>query len=197
MGKNWGKDWDSGKMPYICDKCPDMENSKLAKSYSHSEVHAPAFEEPISAQYQRGGVAQAIALLGLSQPDSLLDAPNDFDVVDMIRKGLTKKSLDQLMSHFDVNATEMAKMLHTSDRTMRRFSENSTLNPEQSERLIELAKIFAHGLEVFGSAPRLRKWFSTEVRSLGGRRPIDLLDTSIGISMVNDTLGRIEHGIVS
>ncbi len=175
-----------------------MKASKnTSKAYSSSEVQAASFEEPVSPYYQRGGVAQAIALLGLSQPDSLLDAPNDFDVVDMIRKGLTKKSLDHLMDHFDVTATEMAKMLHTSDRTMRRFTEHSVLNPEHSERLIELAKVFAHGLEVFGSAPRLRKWFTTEVRSLGGRRPLDLLDTSLGISIVNDTLGRIEHGIVA
>lgn len=172
-------------------------SKKIVQNYQATDPPVSVMEEPVSPNYQRGGVAQAIALLGLSQPDSLLDAPNDLDVVEMIRKGLSKKSLDHLMNHFDVTATEMAKMLHTSDRTMRRFTDASVLNPDHSERLIELAKVFAHGLEVFGSAPRLRKWFGSEVRSLGGRRPLDLLDTSLGISMVNDTLGRIEHGVIS
>jgi putative toxin-antitoxin system antitoxin component (TIGR02293 family) len=96
----------------------------------------------------------------------------------------------------NISSLEMSKMLHTSDRTMRRYTSESVLNPEQSERLIELARLFAHGVDVFGSSDRFRRWINGPVFSLGGQQPIDLLDTSIGISLVNDTLGRIEYGIV-
>nr|WP_315215725.1 MbcA/ParS/Xre antitoxin family protein [uncultured Duganella sp.] len=34
-------------------------------------------------------------------------------------------------------------------------------------------------------------------RSLGGKAPLSLLDTEAGYELVLDTLGRIEHGIVS
>ena len=154
-------------------------------------------EESVSPFYERGGLAHAIALLGLSTPDSALDAPSDFDLVALIRAGLTKKALDRMVQAYDITAIDMARILHVSDRTMRRYETESVLDAEQSERLIELAKLFAHGLSVFGSHTRFRRWLNSEVYSLGSQKPIDLLDTSIGIGLVNDILGRIEYGIVA
>ncbi|MCU0403800.1 MAG: DUF2384 domain-containing protein [Chitinophagaceae bacterium] len=154
-------------------------------------------EDTVSPDYERGGLGHAIALLGLSEPDSMLDVPTDFDLVSLIRKGLRKKALDAMMAHLDITATDMARILHTSDRTMRRYTDNTVLNPEQSERLLELARLFAHGLNVFGSRSRLRRWMNGPVQSLGGQKPIDLLDTSVGVNLVDDILGRIEYGIVA
>lgn len=175
-----------------------MKNLSLKKPRPYVQTEKPLsrVEETVSPLYQRGGLGHALAILGLQQPDSLLDTPTDFDLVDVIRKGLSKKAMDVLMAHMDISAIEMSRMLHTSDRTMRRYTDDSVLNPEQSERLIELARLFAHGIDVFGSADRFRRWINGPVYSLGGQQPINLMDTSLGISLVNDTLGRIEHGIV-
>jgi putative toxin-antitoxin system antitoxin component (TIGR02293 family) len=175
-----------------------MKNLSLKKPRPYVQTEEPLsrVEETVSPLYQRGGLGHALAILGLQQPDSLLDTPTDFDLVDVIRKGLSKKAMDVLMAHMDISAIEMSRMLHTSDRTMRRYTDDSVLNPEQSERLIELARLFAHGIDVFGSADRFRRWINGPVYSLGGQQPINLMDTSLGISLVNDTLGRIEHGIV-
>lgn len=169
---------------------------KKPKTYTQNEEVTGKVEETVSPLYKRGGLGHALALLGIQQADSLLDAPTDFDMVEVIRKGLSKKAMDEMMAHMNITSLEMSRMLHTSDRTMRRYTSESVLNPEQSERLIELARLFAHGVDVFGSAERFRRWMSGPVFSLGGQQPIDLMDTSIGISLVNDTLGRIEYGIV-
>lgn len=166
-------------------------------SYQITERKENIVEETVSPHYERGGLAHAIALLGLTFPDSSLDAPTDFDIVTLIRSGLTKKALDRMLHAYDITTLDMARILHISDRTMRRYETESVLDPEQSERLIELAKLFAHGISVFGSNERFRKWLHCEVYSLGGERPIDLLDTSIGIGLVDDVLGRIEFGIVA
>jgi putative toxin-antitoxin system antitoxin component (TIGR02293 family) len=160
-----------------------------------SDLHL--VEETVSPFYQRGGLAHAIALLGLSEPDSLLDAPSEMGLVTMIRNGLNKKVLDTMMAHLDISAVDMGRILHTSDRTMRRYTDDTVLNPDQSEKLLELARLFAHGIDVFGSSTRLRRWMNGPVSSLGGKRPIDLLDTTVGITLVNDTIGKIEYGIAS
>lgn len=163
----------------------------------HSDEKFSVVEETVSPLYERGGLAHAIALLGLSVPDSTLDAPSDFDLVALIRAGLTKKALDRMVHAYGLTAIDMARILHVSDRTMRRYETESVLDPEQSERLIELAKLFAHGISVFGSNTRFRRWLTSEVYSLGSQKPIDLLDTSIGIGLVDDVLGKIEYGIVA
>ncbi len=172
------------------------EAKKSGKEYPLHEGEFYKAEEAVSPYYQRGGVAHAIALLGITSPDSTLDAPTDFDLVKLIRNGLTKKALDRIITAYNITALDMANILHVSDRTMRRYETESVLEPEQSERLIELAKLFAHGISVFGSSERFRRWLNSEIFSLGGQKPIGLLDTSIGISLVDDTLGRIEYGIV-
>jgi putative toxin-antitoxin system antitoxin component (TIGR02293 family) len=171
--------------------------SRFERAHTSGEGDFSLVEETVSPLYMRGGLGHAIGLLGISEPDSLLDAHTDFDLVSMIRKGFSKKSLDAMMVHMDITATDMARIIHTSDRTMRRYTKDTVLNPEQSERLLELARLFAHGLDVFGSRERLRRWMNGPVQSLGGQKPIDLLDTSVGIGLVNDVIGRIEHGIIS
>lgn len=167
------------------------------RAYTTGESGISLVEETVSPLYARGGLGHAIGLLGISEPDSLLDAHTDFDLVSLIRKGFNKGALDAMMAHMDITATDMARIMHTSDRTMRRYTKDTVLNPEQSERLLELARLFAHGLDAFGSRDRLRRWMNGPVQSLGGQKPIDLLDTSVGIGLVNDVIGRIEYGIVS
>jgi putative toxin-antitoxin system antitoxin component (TIGR02293 family) len=173
------------------------EYKQTSRMLTTSDENSMLVEDTVSPDYERGGLGHAIALLGLSEPDSLLDVPTDFDLVSIIRKGLSKKALDSMMLQMDITATDMARILHTSDRTMRRYTDETVLNPEQSERLLELARLFAHGLNVFGSRSRLRRWMNGPVQSLGCQKPIDLLDTSVGVSLVDDILGRIEYGIVA
>ena len=189
--------------PEICHKfvanvrIMKKDKELKVKPYPITEPVNYTVEETVSPDYKRGGLAHAIALLGLAQPDSMLDAPSDFDLVHLIRQGLSKMAMDRIMLHYDITALDMARILHTSDRTMRRYTDESLLNPEQSERLIELAKLYAHGIDVFGSSARFRRWLNSTILSLGNQRPLDLLDTSVGISLVDDTLGRIEHGIAA
>jgi putative toxin-antitoxin system antitoxin component (TIGR02293 family) len=61
--------------------------------------------------------------------------------------------------------------------------------------VIELAKIYSRGEEVFGTLDAFREWMQSSVRALGDKRPREFLDTSIGIEMLMEELGRIEHGI--
>ncbi|WP_220476902.1 antitoxin Xre/MbcA/ParS toxin-binding domain-containing protein [Massilia cavernae] len=42
-----------------------------------------------------------------------------------------------------------------------------------------------------------KTWLRQNNRSLGGEVPLSLLDTEVGYELVLDTLGRIEHGVVS
>jgi putative toxin-antitoxin system antitoxin component (TIGR02293 family) len=41
------------------------------------------------------------------------------------------------------------------------------------------------------------QWLKSPLKVLGGVSPIDLFDTSFGVQMVLDELGRIEQGVYS
>jgi putative toxin-antitoxin system antitoxin component (TIGR02293 family) len=60
-----------------------------------------------------------------------------------------------------------------------------------------LTNLLQHGLDVFDAdADTLADWLRSPIRELNSQSPLQLLDTSTGFGLVDDVLGRIEHGIV-
>lgn len=123
--------------------------------------------------------------------------PHDSDLISLIRKGLAKKNLDKLMDSTGLDLSAMAGILHVSTRTLHRYTDESILSPDISERLLEIARLYARGQEVFGDLDSFKSWVREPVPALGFKKPLDYLDTSIGIRLLQDELGRIEHGVFS
>lgn len=63
------------------------------------------------------------------------------------------------------------------------------------EEIVET--IAARASEVLGGQEKATHWLNRPNRALGGRRPLDLLDTDLGIQQVEQVLGRIEYGVYS
>lgn len=138
-------------------------------------------------------LSSVLAFIGMINPRG--KSTSESDLIPIIRKGLGKKHLDALMETTGLHLAAMARILHVSERTMHRYANDTLLNPEISERLIEIAKIYARGQEVFGDLESFKSWMDQSVPALGSKRPIDFLDTSIGIRLIEDELGRMEHGV--
>ncbi|HLL95094.1 MAG TPA: MbcA/ParS/Xre antitoxin family protein, partial [Spirosoma sp.] len=63
--------------------------------------------------------------------------------------------------------------------------------------LLLLANLLQHGLDVFDDDPEtLAEWLRSSIRELNSQSPLSLMDTTTGFGLVDDVLGRIEHGIV-
>ncbi len=122
---------------------------------------------------------------------------NEAEYIDIIRKGLSRKSLDKLMMITGLSAQEIASFIHVSDRTLRRYKPSTLLSPEQSERVIEIAELYAVGEETFGSIESFREWMDSRVWSLGHKRPKEFLDTLKGIQFIKNELLKIQYGVLS
>ena len=99
------------------------------------------------------------------------------------------------MKFTGITIDEITGIIRTSDRTLRRYTPQQKLNAEQTERLIEIAKLYSRGEEVLGNLDGFKEWMSSSVLALGNKKPKSFLDTSLGIEMLMDELGRIEHGV--
>jgi putative toxin-antitoxin system antitoxin component (TIGR02293 family) len=49
--------------------------------------------------------------------------------------------------------------------------------------------------EVLGGDQKASRWLYTGIRALGGKLPLELLDTDLGSRQVEEVLGRIERGL--
>ncbi|MGA3258720.1 MAG: antitoxin Xre/MbcA/ParS toxin-binding domain-containing protein [Bryobacteraceae bacterium] len=83
------------------------------------------------------------------------------------------------------------------------FTELEAINPKTGERRIvkaaltadSIVEVTARAMEVFGSRDKALRWLKAPVRSLGDQTPLSLLDSPEGLAQVQDTLGRVEHGV--
>ena len=121
---------------------------------------------------------------------------DDFGIHRAAEAGVAYQAYQPMFVSKGLSGKDWAKLLHVSERTLQRMQEDKrTLDVDASERLLEINRLFEHGGEVFGSEERFRTWIGREVLALGGRRPIDLMQTLAGIRLVNTELGRIEWGM--
>ena len=114
-----------------------------------------------------------------------------------VKKGIPKKFLDKTMSLMKISLQEMSDILHVSERTLRRYDDKTILNTKQSERIVELTKLYQYGEEVLGDITKFNHWMDSKILAIGNKKPKEFLDTSIGINMLKNILGRIEHGVYS
>jgi putative toxin-antitoxin system antitoxin component (TIGR02293 family) len=118
-----------------------------------------------------------------------------FDLVALSRKGIKKQALLNLGNTLDLNLKQLAALLPVTERTLQRREAGSLLNTAVSEQVILLAELTEKGSEVFGDIAPFNEWLREKNTALGNRCPLHLLDTTIGIQLVTDELGKLVHGV--
>ncbi len=119
-----------------------------------------------------------------------------FSLIRMIRNGISFRAFTEFVKSTPFSMSEWAGFLHISERTLHRYQkENHSFDAPRSEKILQVAMLYKHGMDVFGSKAAFDTWLDTEIISLGKIKPKSLLDSSFGISILKDELSRIEHGI--
>ncbi|MCB1735514.1 MAG: DUF2384 domain-containing protein [Gammaproteobacteria bacterium] len=120
----------------------------------------------------------------------------DADVVKRIRAGLPVDAIRQVQTTLDsIDVQPILDLIGMSMRTyQRRVKEAKPLTPVESDRLYRLVKVEERATEVFQDREIAADWLCSDNRALGDT-PLNLLDTEIGVDMVERALTRIEHGV--
>jgi len=123
------------------------------------------------------------------------------DTVELLkisRNGIRFSLFLEIVKSSPFSLKEWGKFLHLTERTLQRYKkESKKFEPIHSERIIEIAKLQMKGKNVFGSKSNFEQWMNSNIVALGGIKPTELLDSTFGIDLIMDELGRIEHGILA
>ena len=98
---------------------------------------------------------------------------------------------------FGMNTFDLLELLAANRLTERMNSSERPLSSNNIAALGRVEKIWPEAVRVIGDASEARVWLAQTNRSLGGKSPLELLENDEGCTLVLDTLGRIEYGIVS
>jgi len=125
------------------------------------------------------------------------ETTSSMNFVELARQGIAKNSLQKLAEIGGISIKQFTELLPVSLRTIQRYSGKDLLAPEVSDHALRIAEVFAKGIDVFDTRQSFQRWLQSPLVGLGGQTPLSLLDTSFGVRMVMNELGRLEHGVYS
>lgn len=118
-----------------------------------------------------------------------------FDAI--IRKGIPYAKVRIVKAALNLTDNEFADYLGISLRTLqRKRGSHEKLSIPEGDRLFRMARIFALAVSVLESEEMARKWLHRNQRGLGGRAPIQVIQTEAGAQDVEDLLEKIEYGVL-
>ena len=124
--------------------------------------------------------------------------------IQMVKAGIGARVMKRLVSDLDVDQKVFFPALNISIATVNRKAlRNEALAPDEGERVVGVAKLVGQ-LEAiveesgdpvgFDAKAWISRWLLEPLPALGNRRPLDLLDTMEGQTMVSNALAQVQSG---
>lgn len=130
-------------------------------------------------------------IMGLDPPTS-----SPYAMADEIREGLPVGSVDRLAKLIAPHEPSFKYRLVSKATYARRLRDaRGRLSMDESERVNRYASLWARCMDIWRSEEDARRFLWSPHMLMKGRRPIDLAETSVGARLVEETLGRLVHGI--
>ena len=143
--------------------------------------------------YANAGVIEALGGIRILKRK----VSSDRDLQEIVRSGLPYASFRYVMEKLGLKSAEASAVVNLPMRTIARRKKEKKLRPDESDRLVRVARIGAIAESVLGSEAKAAAWLREPNRALGGVAPLEILDNDIGIKQVEEILGRIEYGVYS
>jgi putative toxin-antitoxin system antitoxin component (TIGR02293 family) len=120
----------------------------------------------------------------------------------MIKRGIPASQAKRILSDIAVSQLVGLRALNISAATMNRKAKGKDrLPPAESERVLGVARLVGQIQAIveesgdpqgFDAAAWMSRWLSEPLPALGGVRPLGLLDTMEGQTLVSNSLARIQ-----
>ena len=122
---------------------------------------------------------------------------SDLELADAIRLGISYRAVEHVIDTGMLEANEVYELVGSRRSLARKKKEGRALSAIESDRLARVARVIGRAEDALGGRDTAHRWLRKPNRALGGRRPLELLTSDIGARMVEQVLGRIEHGVYS
>lgn len=130
-----------------------------------------------------------VTLLGLKTFDAAA-------IHERVNKGLSFEALEKLRRTLDCSTAQFAALIGIPARTLARRKEAKRLQPDESDRLLRIARVAGLTFQLFeGGVDETRSWLFSPHPALGNVPPIEFAGTDVGSREVENLIGRLEHGI--
>ena len=115
----------------------------------------------------------------------------------LLVEGFPYPPFESVLKRLGLSRSQIGRALGLPERTLARRKQEGRFQSLESDRIFRFLQIAAHAIETIGEDDKAGQWLTKPNRALQGKIPLELLNTPIGASQVDEILGRIEHGFYS
>jgi putative toxin-antitoxin system antitoxin component (TIGR02293 family) len=124
--------------------------------------------------------------------------------VRIIKGGVSTSYVDRMAREMGMPKERLLPALGLSPATVnRRARESKKLSTEDSERVVGMARLVGQvqamvnesgNPKSFNAAEWVARWLEEPLAARGGRRPVELMDTTEGQAIVSNLIARVQSG---
>lgn len=124
--------------------------------------------------------------------------------ISRIQKGIPAKRTKMILNDMGIDQKSFLEAIGLKTATInKKVKEDATLAIDEGERLLGVAKLIGQVESMisesgttkgFDAPSWIARWLKEPLPALGGRKPIEFLDTMEGQGLVADALLQIQHG---
>lgn len=113
-----------------------------------------------------------------------------------IHKGLSYDVFLHMAALTGIEKKELTTSLSIAPATLHRRAKTGQFTSDESDKLYRFTGVLVAAVDLFeGDQKQAVTWLTSNVKGLGGNRPLDMVSTSAGCTAVIDMIGRLEHGV--
>ncbi|MPZ20553.1 MAG: DUF2384 domain-containing protein [Luteitalea sp.] len=126
-----------------------------------------------------------------------IDAPTLSRVVERVEKGLPFSAVERMQKLLGApSLRQIGELLRMPDRTLYHRKETRRLSPDESDRLLRLARLVGLTIDLFeGNRVGAIQWLNTPKSQLEGASPLEYMRTGVGAQAVEELIWRAEHSM--
>jgi putative toxin-antitoxin system antitoxin component (TIGR02293 family) len=125
-----------------------------------------------------------------------IDVDTASGLIAAVREGLPFDVFVNLQHVLDIPAAPLADLLGMPLRTLNRRKHEGQFKPEESDRLLRVARVLSRTFDLFEDRAAAILWLKTPEVALDDVTPLSLLDTEVGAQEVLRLLGQLAHGVL-
>lgn len=117
---------------------------------------------------------------------------------DAVHQGFQPKVYHNIIKWTQLSQSEFQNVTHIPVSTIkRRLKNGERFSTQESDAIYRLAMLIKLATELFNDEKKALEWMRENVYGLGGKRPLDMVSTTVDFEIVKDLIGRVEHGVFS
>lgn len=119
-------------------------------------------------------------------------------LTEAVHQGFKTIVYKNIIEKTKLSQSEFHHVTHIPVSTIkRRLKNDERFSTQESDAIYRLAMLIKLATELFDDEKRALEWIRENVYGLGGKRPLDMISTSVDFEILKDLIGRIEHGVFS